>query len=244
MHSRRWKGVGLLGVALLASAGAGDAPALGALPAPARCSEAVIEGEVRAGQEFRKSFGGGLDILLEPIASGWVVRVLPTTGDRPPIDYAGIATPPYRSVSPLLVSTDFSFRAQDAVGWNPRRFRYASSARAFAALQAAYGRVTGVPATSEGDEEALARLASAQPGGVLEILDASLAPGTSDQTPAAGLLSSHFGTTAHRIEQPVGGRATALGRIGWMRFRVQLDLQPGVKAVHGVKVESYLCERG
>lgn len=244
MHSRAWSGVGLLGVALLSRVGARDAAALGALPAPARCSEAVIEGEVRAGQEFRKSFGGGLDILLEPIASGWVIRVLPTVGDRPPMDYAGIATPPYRSVSPLLVTTDFSFRAQDAVGWNPRRFRYAASTRAFAALQAAYGRVIGRPAPSQKDEASLARLASAQPGGVLAILDASLAPGTADQTPAAGLLSSHFGTTAHRIEQPAGGQATALGRIAWMRFRVRLDLQPGVKAVHGVKVESHLCGRG
>ena len=40
-------------------------------------------------------------------------------------DYAELATPPYESVSPLLLSTDFSFRAQDAVAWNPRRFRYA-----------------------------------------------------------------------------------------------------------------------
>ena len=97
----------------------------------ARCSRAVIEGEVRAGGGFRASFGGGLDFVLEPTALGWVVRVLPTGEGRKSVDYAEVATPPYRSVSPLLVSTDFSFRAQDAVGWNPRRFRYAGGQAGF-----------------------------------------------------------------------------------------------------------------
>lgn len=170
--------------------------------------------------------------------------MLPTRGNRPALDYAGIATPPYRSVSPLLVSTDFSFRAQDAVGWNPRRFRYAADERAFRAMEAAYGRVTGAKTASAADEEALAKLVSAQPEGVLEILDASLAPGTADQTRAAGLVASHLGTTAHRMEQSEGERATGLGRIGWIRFRVKLEIRPGAGAVRGVKVERYACGRG
>ena len=49
-------------------------------------------------------------------------------------DYAELATPPYESVSPLLLSTDFSFRAQDAVAWNPRRFRYADNSAEFQRL--------------------------------------------------------------------------------------------------------------
>ena len=77
-------------------------------------------------------FTPGLKFLLEPIASGWIVRVLAAAGRGEPHDYAELATPPYRSVTPLAISTDFSFRAQDAVGWNPRRFRYAANAAAFA----------------------------------------------------------------------------------------------------------------
>ncbi len=204
-----------------------------------------MEGEVRAGQGFRKDFGGGLELRMEPTAAGWVVRVLPVAGGRPAtMDYAGIATPPYRSVSPLLLSTDWGFRAQDAVGWNPRRFRYAANAGEFAAMEAAYQRVTGSSHASAGDEAALADLAGKAPEGVLEIVDASLAPGTSDQTAAAGLLASHFGTTAHRIEPPEGGRATALGRIGWIRFRVKLDLRGSVRVPPGVEVERYSCGRG
>ena len=221
--------------------------ALGAPVKPAgaaRCSRAVVEGEVRAGQGFRQAFGGGLSVVLEPIAAGWVVRVLPSAGSRPAEDYAEIATPPYRSVSPLLVSTDFSFRAQDAVGWNPRRFRYAADARAFGRMEGVYRRVTGAKSASSADESALADAVGAAPEGVFEILDASLVPGTADQTRAAALVAVHFGTTAHRLEQPETGRGTALGRIGWMRFRVRLELQPGVKVYRGVKTESYVCGRG
>lgn len=243
-------GLGLSTKPETAESGAAQAmAATGTRPALGACLRAVLEGEVRSGQEFRRGFGGGLDLVIEPIASGWVVRVLPARGQRPAVDYAGIATPPYRSVSPLLVSTDFSFRAQDAVGWNPRRFRYAADTRAFGAMEVVYQRLTGggragAQGGSPHDEEVLAGLASGQPGGVLEILDAGLTPGTADQTRAAGLVASHFGTTAHRLEQPEAGRATALGRIGWMRFRVRLELPRGDKPVHGVKVESYVCGRG
>lgn len=90
-------------------------------------------------------------------------------------------------------------------------------------IDGAYRRLSGAKTASPADEATLAKVVAAQPEAVLEILDASLAPGTADQTRAAGLLSSHFGTTAHRMEQPVGGRATALGRIGYLRFRVKLE---------------------
>lgn len=234
-----WLGA-CVGMAVLSWAQSGGAAARRPV-VPGRCSRAVVEGEVRAGEGFERSFAPGLNLRLEPIASGWAVRVLPTQGERPREDFAEIATPPYRSVSPLLVSTDFSFRAQDAIGWNPRRFRYAAGARAFGAIEGAYRRVTEAKAAAAADEARLAELVAVQPEAVLEILDASLAPGTADQTRAAGLVSSHFGVSAHRIEQPEGGRATALGRIGWMRFRVRLDLEPGVRVPAGVREESFPC---
>ena len=81
------------------------------------------------GRAMSARSGNGLEVMLEPLASGWILRVLPASGPRPAHDYAELATPPYRSVSPLLISTDYSFRAQDAVAWNPRRFRYVGHAR-------------------------------------------------------------------------------------------------------------------
>ncbi|HEY6374845.1 MAG TPA: hypothetical protein VIX90_04900, partial [Edaphobacter sp.] len=90
------------------------------------CVRGVLEGEVHAGEGFVRPIGNGLEVMLEPLASGWILRVLPVGVPRPAHDYAELATPPYQSVSPLLISTDFSFRAQDAVGWNPREFRFAA----------------------------------------------------------------------------------------------------------------------
>ena len=50
---------------------------------------------------------------------------------------------PTKSVTPLSISTDFAFRAQDAIGWNPRRFRFATSAAAYHA-----SAMTPTPASS------------------------------------------------------------------------------------------------
>ena len=78
------------------------------------CQTGVLEGEVRAGESFARPIGGGLEVRLDALSwgSGWLLRVQPVRGPRPPHDYAELATPPYASVSPLLLSTDYSFRAQ------------------------------------------------------------------------------------------------------------------------------------
>ena len=102
--------------------------------AQGRCKRITVEGEVVAGRGFEREIGGGLTIGLDPVESGWAVRVVPTRGVRGEHDYAELATPPYRSVNPLLVTTGFGFRAQDVVGWNPRRFQFAASPAEFAAL--------------------------------------------------------------------------------------------------------------
>ena len=98
-----------------------------------------------AGQGFVKVIGNGLEVMLEPLASGWILRVLPVGVPRPEHDYAELASPPYRSVSPLLISTDFSFRAQDAVAWNPRHFRFAEDTNMFAEMSEAYKEYRSTP---------------------------------------------------------------------------------------------------
>ena len=107
--------------------------------------------------------------------------------------------------------------------------------------EAAYRQMRALRAEVEGGATektaALAELVSRQPGGVLEILDAHLVPGTADQNAAAGVVAGHFATTAHTLEQPVGGRSTPLGRVTWVRFRVSMDVPRGVRAAPGTKVE-------
>ena len=210
-------------------------------PSGKTCVRGVLEGEVRAGEGFVRPIGNGLEVMLEPVASGWILRVLPVGGARPGHDYAELATPPYQSVSPLLISTDYSFRAQDAVGWNPREFRFAVDGRSFMQLSEVYGEYRRSSTPSEEVKGRLAELVSRAPQGRLEILDAHLVPGMADQAKAAAMVASHFGSTAHQIEQPTDGKATPLGRVTWMRFRISLELPAGFRANKGIRLERSSC---
>jgi hypothetical protein len=204
-----------------------------------RCRSAQVEGEVASGKSFTQAIGSGLRVVIDPLASGWRLRILPQQGSPPAQDYAELATPPYHSVNPLLISTDFSFRAQDAVGWNKRRFRFAANPADFDPLRKAY---TAYEAhASPAAEQDLSRLVSRMPQGSLTILDARLVPGTADQPRAASTLASHFGETAHTIESPAGA-PTPLGRLNWMRFRIALELPPGFHPEPHLVVKSQPCD--
>ena len=227
---------GAVWLVLLCSAGTG-------WTAPAPCRTGTIEGEVRAGEPFVRPIGDELEVMLEPLASGWILRVLPAGKSRPPYDYAELATPPYHSVSPLLINTDYSFRAQDAVGWNPRRFRFAQDQRSFQGLLKAYDEYESKGVGSAAAQQALAELVSHAPEGTLAILDAHLVPGTGDQAAAASRVASHFGSTAHTLEKPADGRTTALGKLTWMRFRIALELPAGFAADRGLTLSKRPCSQ-
>jgi hypothetical protein len=181
--------------------------------------------------------------MLEPLASGWILRVLPAGKARPPHDYAELATPPYHSVSALLVSTDFSFRAQDAVGWNPRRFRFAADEGSFSRLLKAYSEYEAKPGRSPSSQKNLASLVAKAPDGTMTILDAHLVPGTGDQAGTAATVASHLVTTPHTVEAAADGKPTILGKISWMRFRIALELPQGVKADPGLNAKPETCPR-
>jgi len=216
-----------------------SAQAAGKMPG---CRAGVIEGELRAGEEFTRPIGNGLRIWFQPIASGWILRVVPVVGPVGAHDYAELATPPYQSVSPLSVSTDFAFRAQDAVGWNPRRFRFATSAAEFERLSGVYQRfVSAGVAPSAGLEGELSKAIGETADGTLTIIDAKLVPGMADQWRMAGAVSSRFTSTAHTFVEPADGRSSALGRLVWVRFRVEVALPAGFKAEKGMTIVPHLC---
>jgi hypothetical protein len=202
-----------------------------------------MEGQVRSGEFFIRPIGGGLELILEPLASGWILRVLPQGKPRPPHDYAELATPPYHSVSPLLIGTDFSFRAQDAVGWNPRRFHFAVSEASFNKLLKAYSEYEAKPEQSSAAQQNLAAFVSQTPEAVLTILDAHLVPGTADQARTAATVATHFLTTPHTIENPHDGKPTTLGKLTWMRFRIAFDLPQGFSADRGLQIKQQPCSR-
>jgi hypothetical protein len=212
------------------------------------CRVEVIEGEVASGQSFERAIGNGLRIKLEAIASGWIVRVLPV-GAYEEHDYAELANPPYRSVSPLLIGTDFSFRAQDALAWNPRRFRFAADRASFQELLAVYKEdppISRPATTADGAkrrdvESRLAMLVGRAPEGELTILDAHLVPGTGDQSKGAAMVATHLNLSARQVDQPAGGRATPLGRLDWLRFRIRLDLPKGFRPEPSLPLERRGC---
>lgn len=193
-------------------------------PAPehAPCS-VVITGDVQAGQAFHAAISPSLQLLLDPVPHGWILRVLPSTGPMPPDDMAELATPPFRSINPLLLTTDFGFRAQDVVGWNPRPFHYLRRRADLAAAEQAFLAVVSPPHPTPAEQLAVVRIASNAAEGRLEILDARLVPGTADQSSAAALVATHFLSTAHSILQPDSRAGGPLGRVDWMRFRATLE---------------------
>jgi hypothetical protein len=234
-----WKrrGIYLAGVLALGSVVAECRGASGTSK-PGACVRGVLEGEVRAGSGYVRPTGNGLEVMLEPLASGWILRVLPIGVARAAHDYAELATPPYQSVNPLLISTDFSFRAQDVVAWNPREFRFAADSGTFQRMLGMYDELERGSSGAEGE---LAALASKSPEGSLQLLDAHFVPGTADQAKMAAAVASHLNTTAHTVEQPGDGMATALGRVTWMRFRISLELPVGFRADSAMRLEHGGC---
>lgn len=208
------------------------------------CRVGVIEGEVKAGESFARPIGDGLEVQLGALSwgSGWLLRVVPVKGTMPKHDYAGLATPPYESVSPLLLSTDFSFRAQDAVAWNPRRFRYADDQADFHRLSDLYDQYRRSTPPSTKTEAELAVAVSKAPEGTLQILDARLVPGSANQAGTAATVATHFNASAHTVEEPPEGKGTALGKLTWVRFRISLDLSRGFHPDKGLKIEGHKCD--
>lgn len=208
----------------------------------AACRVGVVEGELEAGKGFEQEIGNGLKLWFQPIASGWILRVIPVAGPVGEHDYAELATPPYQSVTPLSLSTDFAFRAQDAVGWNPRRFRFAASKAEFKDLEEVYQRYESAgatpPATLEVD---LADEVSKAAEGKLTIVDARVVPGVANQWKMAAAVSSRFETTAHTIVMPEAGKQSALGKLLWVRFRVDLEVNSGFRAASGLKITPHVC---
>ena len=215
---------------------------LHANPPKPTCRQAVLEGELEAGKPYSHPLGNGLRLYFEPIASGWITRVLPLAGPLPAHDYAELATPPYQSVTPLSLSTDFAFRAQDAVGWNPRRFRFAASPAAFHALESAYSAYMSALSRPPGYvQPGLAEQIARAPEATLTILDARLTPGTADQWFIAASVASHFLTTAHTLVPPPDGVSTPLGRLLWLRFRLGFEVPSGFVPAPDLKIVPHLC---
>jgi hypothetical protein len=204
----------------------------------------VFDGEVSAGGYW-----------AAPLGQGWVFRILPIspfqasyTGwdlvDRQPAagfpDALLIATMPYNSINEREIGTTFGLRAQDAIGWNPRSFRFVVSPgdfreaqQLFRSLPASTGLHSATGASggsSPGDRQVMARLLEIQKhaaAGEFRIVDARIVPGVADPAPYAQPWAMASSQTRHTVEQAPEGKSSALGALNWMRFTVTLWLPEG-----------------
>ena len=181
------------------------------------CKLLVFEGAVQQGQAFLHPITPLLDFKLEAVPAGWMVRVLPHGQHRPPHDYAELANPPYRSPTPILISTDFAFRAQDAIAWNPRSFRYFTNADEASVAESAFAATARDPKHPAAGAALFALLPKAEEA-TLTIVDATITGGTANQTAAAATVAAHFAETAHRVQSD--RPASPLGEILSLTFRV------------------------
>jgi hypothetical protein len=237
------------GVLVLATA-TGQAGTLRA----ASCQKIVLIGEVIAGQEWKAEIGQGWVFRVMPIGpasasySGWDLVV---DRDQPAgyPDALLVATPPFNSINEREVGTSYGLRAQDAIGWNPRSFRFLTNPAAFRQVQAAYlemsrnrqlgpgeGASSGSKAAAGSQpDKSLATAKLMESGresspGQFRILDAKLTPGVSDAAPYAETWAVQSMRTPQTYESTPGAKPTPLGQLHWIRFSVTLWLPEAWKA--------------
>ena len=216
------------------------------------CEKVTLTGEVNAAQEWKAAFG-----------QGWIFRVVPVRpGDH---GYTGwdlvvdreqpagfpdallLATPPYNSINEHEVGTTFGLRAQDAIGWNPRSFRFLidpdtfqESQRLFKALGGTRRQMEASGANGEDRPgmQRLLKLSQKSSAGQFRILDARLAPGTSDAASYAENWALASQKTQHAFEPAARGVASPWGELHWMKFSITLWLPATWKppsALHAVR---------
>lgn len=242
---RGWKS-GRLAFALLAlGLGAAHAAA-----GPKRaCARVTIEGEVRAGQEWKTTLGQGWVFRVQSIAgssasySGWDLVV-----DRePPAGYPDallLATLPYNSINEREIGTTFGLRAQDAIGWNPRSFHFLTNPAEFRQAQQLFLRLAqsefiqrpkGDASDKRNTETAqLLDFETRASSGEFRILDARIVPGTADPMPFAQAWAMASSRTPHEVEPAPPGPPSARGKLVWMRFALTLWLPATWKIPRGL----------
>jgi len=234
---RRWRWEWLVTAVVIAN-GVGQA----APPPKSTCKRVTIEGEVTAGREWRADVGQGWIFRVLPIAAsqagytGWDLVM-----DRePPAGYPDallLATPPFNSINEREIGTTFGLRAQDAIGWNPRSFRFLSSPEQFGEGQRLFRQLLKVgfaaapnrktDGSSASGSDAMVRLLALQKGaasGEFRILDARIVPGIADPMTYAQGWALASSRTKHEVEAAPAGQASPRGTLLSMRFALTLWL--------------------
>jgi hypothetical protein len=230
------------------------------------CRKIVLRGEVAEKQEWHASIGEGWEFRLVPIGgvpaqtspaaghgySGWDMVVDREHGGGYP-DALLLATPPYGSVNEREVGTTYGLRAQDAIAWNPRSFRFFTTVAQWRRARELYAAVMPGPESGAGTKapaataaaELLAMTGAPDLGrGEFAVLDARLVAGAGDPPAYARPWTSRLVRVPHTLEQSgdrAGAVATPLGELTWIRFATTLVLPTGWKLPAGMGAEEANC---
>ena len=227
-----------------------------------RCTEIVLRGEVAEKQEWRAAIGEGWEFRVLPIVgipekgsqaagygySGWDLAVdREQDGGYP--DALLLATPPYGSLNPRELGTTYGMRAQDAIAWTPRRFRFFTAVEDWKRARELYRtlmRGAGKGAGSDvAGQKLLGMVGAPEAGfGVFEVVDSRLVAGVGDPPVFARQWAANLGRVAHTLvqsEERSGGAGTPLGELKWIRFRATLTLPRGWKFPSGVSGKATNC---
>jgi len=213
------------------------------------CQRLTLAGEASAGHEWRQAVGGGWVLRLAPIVpgaasyTGWDLVMDREPGAGYP-DALLLATPPYGSISEREIGTTFGLRAQDAIGWNPRSFRFLTDVAALRQGQQLFGAVAAGQKTDESQRagQKLMQLALHGSVGQLRIVDARLSAGVADAAPFSENWALQAARTPHSEVPAQNGQATARGSLDWIRFTVTLWMPAGWKTPAGVQSSRAGCQ--
>lgn len=227
------------------------ATALSCHAATRSCRRLVLDGEASAGKGWSAPIGEGWRFRLVPVPpldagySGWdlVVDRMEPAGFP---DALYLATPPYNSINEREVGTTFGLRSQDAIGWNPRSFRFLTDPAAVREAQQVYKdallspRNISAPASAPASTRLLTLAQGASPG-QFRILDARISPGISDPAPFAQAWAQALSRTPHEIDTAAPGKQAAAGSLNWIRFEVILWLPSNWKLPPGTLAATAAC---
>jgi len=232
----KWLGCVLLAVLALVQAGA----------QMGQCRKLTVSGQIEAGRSWRQPIGQGWILRLVPIAgsyTGWDLTVDREPGLGYP-DALLLATPPYNSINEREIGTTFGLRAQDAIGWNPRSFRFLTDLQAFHEAQRLLPVVVSGARTAEAQRsgQRLMELALKGASGQLRIEDARLTPGIADPPSYAQAWALRAARLRHTEAPASDGKPTPRGALDWMRFTVTLWLPDAWVVPAGVASSQAPCQ--
>lgn len=195
-----------------------------------RCVLAEMNGEVKAGEFFVQPIGGGLEFRLRPLPgnTGWDIQV-DQQGRRSYPDYVELATPPYRSMNERELATTFGVRAQEAISWSPRSFRFLTSPAQAAAGARHFALVAGLrkadAAAVQHAQQQLGTVLATAASGELKVVDARIVLGVGDPVGGSAEWAERLAHTPYQTESVA--RPSAVGELRWIRFRARLWLPAG-----------------